>query len=118
VEAAHIGVAAKGGVLTLTGEVSSFAEKYQPEQAAQTRFGGEGRRNEIEVKLRAAAGERMKTSLAPRPTQSSIMCSCLLTESRSWSAKAGSGSKARSIGSSTKRTLPKAPFGTCRVSGA
>src|SRR6185295_9279616 len=35
VNTAHIGVAAKDGIVTLTGYVSSFAEKYEAEQAAK-----------------------------------------------------------------------------------
>ena len=35
VNTAHIGVAVKNGIVTLTGHVSSFAEKYAAEKAAK-----------------------------------------------------------------------------------
>ena len=37
VTAAHIGVTAKAGVVTLTGHVDSFANKYAAERAARRR---------------------------------------------------------------------------------
>jgi osmotically-inducible protein OsmY len=51
VNAAHIGVAAKDGVVTLTGHVSSYAEKYAAEKAAKRVHGVRAIANEIDVKL-------------------------------------------------------------------
>jgi len=51
VNAAQIGVSAKDGVVTLTGYVSSFAEKYAAEKAAKRVHGVRAIANEIDVKL-------------------------------------------------------------------
>jgi osmotically-inducible protein OsmY len=49
--AAHIGVAAKSGVVTLTGHVSSFAEKHAAEAAARRVRGVKALAEELEVRL-------------------------------------------------------------------
>jgi osmotically-inducible protein OsmY len=49
--AAHIGVAVRDGVVTLTGHVSSYAEKYTAERAAKRVAGVKAIANEIDVKL-------------------------------------------------------------------
>ena len=51
VDAAHIGVSVKDGVVTLTGHVSSYAEKYAAERAAKRVHGVKAVANEIDVKL-------------------------------------------------------------------
>lgn len=51
VDAAHIGVSVKNGVVTLTGHVSSYAEKYAAERAALRVHGVTAVANEIDVKL-------------------------------------------------------------------
>jgi osmotically-inducible protein OsmY len=51
VDAAHIGVAVKDGVVTLSGHVPSYAEKYAAERAAKRVHGVRAVANEIEVKL-------------------------------------------------------------------
>jgi osmotically-inducible protein OsmY len=51
VNAAHIGVAVKDGVVTLTGHVDSFAAKYAAERAAKRVVGVRAIANEIDVKL-------------------------------------------------------------------
>src|SRR5437762_10013246 len=51
VNAAHIGVSVKNGVVTLTGHVSSFAEKYAAEKAAKRVYGVAAVANELDVKL-------------------------------------------------------------------
>jgi osmotically-inducible protein OsmY len=51
VDAAHIGVTAKNGVVTLLGHVGSFAEKYAAELAARRVRGVRGIAQEIEVHL-------------------------------------------------------------------
>lgn len=50
VDAAHIGVAAEKGVVTLTGHVSSYAEKVAAERAAQRVRGVRAIAQEIEVR--------------------------------------------------------------------
>lgn len=51
VKANDIGVIAKDGVVTLTGNVDSFTEKWEAERAALRVFGVKSVANEIEVKL-------------------------------------------------------------------
>ena len=58
VEAANIGVTVKDGVVTLTGHVSSYAEKWAAENAAKRVAGVRAVANEIEVKL---PGESRRT---------------------------------------------------------
>jgi osmotically-inducible protein OsmY len=48
---AHIGVTARAGVVTLTGNVSSFAERYAAEKAAQRVNGVKAVAENIEVRL-------------------------------------------------------------------
>ena len=48
---AHIGVAVKDGIVTLTGHASSYAEKYEAEKAAKRVRGVKVVVNDIEVKL-------------------------------------------------------------------
>src|SRR5689334_18723547 len=51
VNAADIGVTVKDGIVTLTGSVPSFTERYEAEQAAKRVYGVKAVVNEIEVKL-------------------------------------------------------------------
>src|SRR5258706_9159516 len=51
VNAAHIGVSVKDGVVTLSGHVPSYAEKYGAELAAKRVYGVKAVANELEVKL-------------------------------------------------------------------
>jgi osmotically-inducible protein OsmY len=51
VNAAHIGVTAKDGVVTLTGHVPSYAEKYGAERAAKRVYGVKAVADELDVKL-------------------------------------------------------------------
>jgi osmotically-inducible protein OsmY len=51
VTAAHIGVTANGGVVTLTGQVDSFTEKHAAEAAARRVKGVKAVAEEIEVRL-------------------------------------------------------------------
>lgn len=51
VNAAHIGVSARQGVITLTGHVPSFSEKYAAEGAAERVYGVKAVANELDVKL-------------------------------------------------------------------
>jgi osmotically-inducible protein OsmY len=51
VNAAHIGVSVKDGIVTLSGHVSSFAEKYEAELAAKRVSGVRAIANEVEIRL-------------------------------------------------------------------
>ncbi|HXG08191.1 MAG TPA: BON domain-containing protein [Gemmataceae bacterium] len=51
VNEAHIGVSVKDGIVTLTGHVSSYAEKYAAERAAKRVYGVKAVANELDVKL-------------------------------------------------------------------
>jgi osmotically-inducible protein OsmY len=55
VNAAHIGVTVKEGVVTLTGHVPSFTEKYAAERAAKRVSGVKAIANELDVKLPASS---------------------------------------------------------------
>ena len=49
--AAHIGVSVKDGIVTLSGHVPSYAEKYAAERAAKRVYGVRAVANELDVKL-------------------------------------------------------------------
>ena len=51
VNAAHVGVSVKGGVVTLSGHVSSYWEKYAAERVAKRVYGVKAVANELDVKL-------------------------------------------------------------------
>src|SRR3981081_3310550 len=51
VDAAHVGVSVKDGVVTLSGHVSSYAEKYAAERTAKRVHGVTAVANELDVKL-------------------------------------------------------------------
>jgi osmotically-inducible protein OsmY len=61
VDARQIGVTVKDGIVTLTGEVTSYAQKWNAERAAERVEGVIGIANEIEVK---APGERSDADIA------------------------------------------------------
>jgi len=50
VNAAHIGVTAKDGVVTLSGDVKSYAEKWAAERATRRVYGVKGVAEEINVR--------------------------------------------------------------------
>jgi len=55
VNAAHIGVSVKDGVVTLSGHVPSFAEKYAAERTAKRVYGVKAVADELDVKLPGSA---------------------------------------------------------------
>lgn len=63
VHEAHIGVTVRGGVVTLTGHVPSYAEKHSAEQAAKRVSGVRAVANELDVKL-AGRSKRTDEDLA------------------------------------------------------
>lgn len=62
VNAAHIGVTAKDGVVTLTGDVSSYTEKLAAERAARRVYGVKGVAEDI--KVRYVSGKIDDTDIA------------------------------------------------------
>src|ERR1700745_2745453 len=63
VDAAHIGVAVKDGVVTLNGSVTSYAEKFAAESAAKRVDGVRAGANDIEVRL-PGTSERTDSDIA------------------------------------------------------
>lgn len=63
VDAAHLGVTVKDGIVTLSGHVASYAEKWHAEKAAQRVAGVNGLAVEIEVKL-AGSSQRDDADIA------------------------------------------------------
>jgi osmotically-inducible protein OsmY len=61
IDARKIGVAVEDGIVTLTGEVFSFAEKWNAERAAERVEGVRGNVNKIEVKI---VGDYSDTDIA------------------------------------------------------
>src|ERR1700687_3573138 len=61
VDARDIGVAAKNGVITLTGQVSNYYEKWRAERIAKRVAGVAGLANDVDVKLDT---ERSETDIA------------------------------------------------------
>jgi osmotically-inducible protein OsmY len=55
VNAAHIGVSVKDGVVTLSGHVPAFAEKYAAERTAKRLYGVKAVADELQVKLPGSA---------------------------------------------------------------
>lgn len=63
VDHAHIGVAVKEGVVTLSGQVPSYGAKYEAVKASKRVYGVTAVADELEVKL-LGAGERTDTDIA------------------------------------------------------
>jgi osmotically-inducible protein OsmY len=63
IDAAHIGVASKDGVITLSGSGPSYGEKYEAVKAAMRVYGVKAVVDEIEVKL-PGSSERTDTDIA------------------------------------------------------
>ena len=54
IDAAHIGVTAKHGVVTLTGQVAHYTEKSEAEEAAKGVYGVKGIANDIEIEIKGS----------------------------------------------------------------
>ncbi len=85
-DAAHLGVSVRDGVVTLSGNVPSFAEEYAAEQAAKRVYGVKAIANEPDVKLpgssqradgdiAAAAVSALKANLAVPPDRIKVTVS-------------------------------------------
>ena len=97
VDAAHIGVAANNGVVTLSGHVTSYAEKLATEQAVRRIRGVKAIAQEIEVRL-PFEPKTSDDEIAKRAVQ--ILAWNVSIPSRSWRPRPW-------ICSSTVLTLPK-----------
>src|SRR3989442_11312437 len=111
IDAAHIGVAAKDGVITLSGSVPSYGQKYEAVEAAKRVYGVKAVVDEIEVKL-PGSSERTDTDIAEAAVRAlknnlSVPDDKIKVTVR----RAGSPSRARSNGN-TRRLPPRAPCDT------
>ena len=89
VDPAHIGVSVNDGIVTLSGPVSSYAEKYAAERAAKRVYGVKAVVNEIDVKL-PGTSQRTDGDIAAAAVNALKSNSpCRPTRSRSRSARAG-----------------------------
>lgn len=68
IDHAHIGVYSKDGVVTLSGQVASFGEKYEVIKAAKRVYGVRAVADELEVKL-PGTSERTDTDIAEAATR-------------------------------------------------
>lgn len=64
VNEAHIGVAVENGVVTLTGHVPHYAEKYGAEKAAKRVYGVKAVADELDVKLPPGSSKRTDEDIA------------------------------------------------------
>ena len=98
-----IGVAVKNRVVTLSGFVCSYDEKYEAEAAAKRVLGVRGVANDLPVRCRAMARGRTPTSLGKPSPRSGVARCCPWTRSRWSSRKAGSRSRGRWSGTTSGR---------------
>jgi osmotically-inducible protein OsmY len=73
VNAARIGVSAKDGVVTLTGQVSYYSEKVAAKGAAKGVYGVKAVANDIEVEL-PGSGRRSDQDIAAAAAVSALNC--------------------------------------------
>ena len=81
VDHAHIGVAVKEGVITLSGQVPSYSEKHEAVKAAKRVYGVTAVADELEVKL-PGASERTDTGIAEAAVRACRTIRYLTTGSR------------------------------------
>ena len=116
-EATDIAVAVKNGVVTLTGFVQSYVDKYEAEAATKSVAGVVGVANDIEVRLRSidekADPEIAREAVAAIKSQLPLSWENIKVVVR----RAGSTSKARSNGNSSAIWL-RERSGGCRASRA
>jgi osmotically-inducible protein OsmY len=74
VDAGHIGHSASDGVITLTGEVNTYAERWNAERATERVAGVRGIANEIEIRT---TGEHNDTDIA-KAVADSLACNAAL----------------------------------------
>lgn len=80
INAAHVGVTAKNGVVTLTGHLSTFAEKHAIERAAQRVEGVKAVAIELDVKL--SPGHKRSDSEIAEAAESAFQWSVLIPGER------------------------------------
>jgi hypothetical protein len=89
INATHIDVAAKEGVVTLTGYVSSLTEKWTAERVVKGVAGVKAVANDLEVRLPGASNGRTAILPAQRSTRSNGIPLCRTIASRSPCGRAG-----------------------------
>lgn len=80
INAAHVGVAAKGGVVTLTGHLETFAEKFAIERAVQRVQGVKAVAVELDVKL--APGHKRSDSEIAEAAESAFKWNVMIPSDR------------------------------------
>lgn len=80
INAAHVGVTAKSGVVTLTGHLETFAEKYAIERAVQRVEGVKALAIELDVKL--AQGHKRSDSEIADAAESALKWNVLIPSER------------------------------------
>lgn len=80
INAAHVGVTAKSGVVTLTGHLETFAEKYAIERAVQRVEGVKAVAIELDVKL--AQGHKRSDSEIAEAAESALKWNVLIPSDR------------------------------------
>lgn len=95
VDATDIAVAVKNGVVTLTGFVRNYMDKFEAEAAAKRVAGVVGLANDIEVGVPGQTKDRIPRSLATPSQRSRADCRSPASTSRWWSTRDGSRSKGR-----------------------
>lgn len=83
VDPAHIGIAAKGGAITLTGHVTSYPQKYAALRAAERVYGVKAVADELEVKLPASSkrdDSQIAEAIAHQRTWSSLIPAAVKVE--------------------------------------
>jgi osmotically-inducible protein OsmY len=80
IDATHVGVTAKDGVVTLSGHLETFAEKYAAERAAQRVGGVKAVAVELDVRL-GAGGQRTDAEIAGA-ADSALLWNTLVPEER------------------------------------
>ncbi len=112
IDAAEIGVASHNGIVTLTGDVKSYAEKLTAERVTKRIQGVKAIANDINVRLPGTA-ERTDSDIAGVAVDALELDHVRSPRggSRLLSARAGSPSMARSTGGS-RRTQPSTRYTT------
>jgi hypothetical protein len=90
VNEAHIGVSVHDGVVTLTGHVPTYGEKYGAEKAAKRVYGVKAVADELEVKLPGSAKRTDEDIAQVCVSAYRTTTPCRTRKSRSRSAGAGS----------------------------
>jgi len=77
VNATHIGVSVKNGIVTLSGHVPSYWEKYEAEKAAKRVYGVTAIANELSVKLPGSSQSTDEDIASSQSTDEDIATACV-----------------------------------------